>query len=415
VGYHHGSLAAPPRPSLAGPLGPLRALGALALAAWVLLVGGACDSRAPGRALVLVTLGGEGRALEPLAAALGQPALEFPAAHSPANWPLAGVRALLGAVEGPPDAASAWSREALDAGVLTLAERLQAAGLRPAAVLSDGAVAQVEGLRQGFEAFDDGPAECKEDLEATRRALGAARGLLRSHSFLWIHLRGADPPYALREAGLEAAASTQPLERGLNAWLKLSRTHPEETALELLRCHAEAQAAHRAELANFLAELAAGGPQAPTVLVTSLCGYELLEDGLIGAGTTAREPGLAVPFLLLGPGIPEGSVRRRVSLADAGPTLLDLAGLEVPKGSRGLSVLPGAPAPWRLHLATVRRLRPADVLYEEDLKLLRDRETGALALYDLAADPGETQDLSKRRGSELSRLKAALDERVEAP
>jgi arylsulfatase A-like enzyme len=108
-------------------------------------------------------------------------------------------------------------------------------------------------------------------------------------------------------------------------------------------------------------------------------------------------------------------VRRRVSLADAGPTLLDLAGLEVPKGSRGLSVLPGAPAPWRLHLATVRRLRPADVLYEEDLKLLRDRETGALALYDLAADPGETQDLSKRRGSELSRLKAALDERVEAP
>lgn len=411
MGYEHGPLAPLDRRPSPAPQGLLPALlGVLVLAAGVLLAGASCGGRRPAGQLVLVTLGGEARALEPLAAVLDQPVLQFPAAHSPANWPVPGARALLGAVGQRASASDPWSPEALDGAVLTLAERLQAAGLRPAAVLSEGTLTEVTGLGQGFDVFDGAPAECDGALDATRLALQTARELLGSSSFLWIHLRGAAPPYSAQSQDLG-----RPEARSLEDWLKLSRAQPEQTVSELRRCHAEAQALHRAELAAFLAELAASGPQAPTVLVTALCGYELLEDGLVGPGTTAREPGLAVPFVLLGPGIPEGSVRRRVSLADVGPTLLDLAGLGVPAESQGLSVLPGAPAPWRLHLATVRRLRPADVLYEEDLKLVRDRETGALALYDLAADPGETQDLSKRRGSELSRLKTALDARVEAP
>ena len=66
-----------------------------------------------------------------------------------------------------------------------------------------------------------------------------------------------------------------------------------------------------------------------------------------------------------------------------------------------------------MHLAGTRRLRHADVLYDEQLKLIRDRATGAVQLYDLEQDPRESVDLHDLRGSERTRMEARLDALLE--
>ena len=219
---------------------------------------------------------------------------------------------------------------------------------------------------------------------------------------MWIHLRGAAPP-----------SSSGSTARTREEWLRWAGEEPDRARAELLETHRVAQAEHRALLAEFLEELRAEEDGGPHVLVTALCGFELLETGLLGEGTTVREAGLAIPFLVLGPGVPEGTVERRVGLADVGPTLLDLAGVPLEESTRGLTVLPGAAAPERVHLAGTRRLRHADVLYDEGLKLIRDRATGAVQLYDLEQDPRESVDLHDLRGSERTRMEARLDALLE--
>jgi arylsulfatase A-like enzyme len=142
-----------------------------------------------------------------------------------------------------------------------------------------------------------------------------------------------------------------------------------------------------------------------------------------------------VPFLIWGPGIRQGETSTPVSTGSLLPTLIDLAGLEVPAAVQYPSLAPALrdglevePAPafseidyglwgyrpgercvmvrdgrWKLCLY---RNPIADPLYGRPPNLSQDR-----VLYDLAADPGERHNLASDPacGEVMHRLIAEID------
>lgn len=112
-------------------------------------------------------------------------------------------------------------------------------------------------------------------------------------------------------------------------------------------------------------------------------------------GKTLYEELLHVPLLARGPLLAPRVVEERVGLVDLGPTILDLFGLETPATFLGQSLVPllggGAPELTR-PLVAEGRLRRALTL-PDGLKVIEDLRRKVVEVYDLSADPGETQNL----------------------
>lgn len=119
------------------------------------------------------------------------------------------------------------------------------------------------------------------------------------------------------------------------------------------------------------------------------------------------EGGLRVPFVIAGPGIAAGKKQSPAFVTDVTPTILDFAGVAAP-ATEGAVPISGRTLRGVLE-GTAARAHPDDAgigievagnaaLFKGDYKIVRNG--GALGdpewrLYNLAADPGETKDLSK--------------------
>jgi arylsulfatase A-like enzyme len=133
----------------------------------------------------------------------------------------------------------------------------------------------------------------------------------------------------------------------------------------------------------------------------------------------AYEGGLRVPLLARWPGrIKPGVVDLPVINTDWTPTLLELAGLEAPEASDGVSLAPlllkgEAPAPrplfWHFPHYTNQGSRPWGAVREGPWKLVEHYEDGRLELFDLSADPGETTDLSAKEPARAAELRGKLE------
>ncbi|MDJ1134365.1 arylsulfatase [Streptomyces iconiensis] len=145
---------------------------------------------------------------------------------------------------------------------------------------------------------------------------------------------------------------------------------------------------------------AAGAARETVVAFVSDHGEMLGEHGLWRKGYP-YEGSARVPLLLAGPGVPADTVCDTVAeLRDVMPTLLDAAGVPVPEGLDGHSLLPAA----RGESPRVREwLHGEHVLLGQSLQWLTDgREkyvwmsgSGTEQLFDLAEDPGELTDLAR--------------------
>jgi arylsulfatase A-like enzyme len=140
----------------------------------------------------------------------------------------------------------------------------------------------------------------------------------------------------------------------------------------------------------------------------------------IGHGHAHFQEVLQVPWLAWGPGVPAGTrVRQPVSLLDLSPTLLEWLGLpplsdleraasaagEWGASLVGKSVADGSAEPARLILSEAIAYGPDLVaLRQDNLKLIAHRDGRVLALFDLAADPGETRDLAAERPEVMTGL-----------
>ena len=112
-----------------------------------------------------------------------------------------------------------------------------------------------------------------------------------------------------------------------------------------------------------------------------------------------------VPFVMAGPGIPENAKNDALlSLCDLVPTLCDYAGIEIPVGLYGRSVMPlirgEQPADWRDNVVsqwyTSREtiIEPARMLRTKTHKYTVYQENKDEELYDLINDPGEKRNLA---------------------
>ncbi|MEZ5156654.1 MAG: sulfatase [Solirubrobacterales bacterium] len=208
---------------------------------------------------------------------------------------------------------------------------------------------------------------------------------------------------------------------------KLEPMTPEqiEHTTTVYRCRAESLLAIDEGVERIVEQLRDTGELRNTIVVyTSDNGFFHGEHRLSGGKNRVYEEAVRVPLLMRGPGIPRGTeVGDQVVNADLAPTIVDAAGAKAGLPPDGVSLLPFARHPDRLH--------GREVLIEQDTPELdngnpRGTEYQAVRtnrykfvrywddqveLYDLRHDPYELDNL--RRDPDYGAVKRALSERLE--
>ncbi|KHF37260.1 Choline-sulfatase [Paenibacillus sp. P1XP2] len=131
-------------------------------------------------------------------------------------------------------------------------------------------------------------------------------------------------------------------------------------------------------------------------------GLSVGQHGLMGK-QNVYDHSIRIPFILRGPGVPQG--RRIPALAsniDMFPTLAELCGLRMPAGAGGVSLVPLLEGRERLRPVVCTAYRDVQRMAKDGKwKLIRyyrspvtDTGTDRIQLFDLEADPWETNDVS---------------------
>ncbi|MGD9904980.1 MAG: sulfatase-like hydrolase/transferase [Vicinamibacterales bacterium] len=297
----------------------------------------------------------------------------------------------------------------LAADIPTLAEALSAQGFATAAFVSTFVLSSPSGLDRGFDVYDDDFEVPQSDEDAVflstvqrrgdetltkvERWLEARSAETRARrTALWVHLYDPHDPYEPPEPF--AARFADRLYDGEVAWT--------DTLLGRLRTALERHGLWDDAL----------------VVVTADHGEALGEHDETGHGFFAYETTLKIPFVIRGPGVPAGrTLDGTLRLVDVSPTLLELLGLPALGGVHtGTSIaahlaVDGGPIARQTYAESLTPL----VHYQwSDLRVLRDGTWKYILaprpeLYDLAADPGETRDLSTANTATARKLRAALE------
>ena len=430
----------------------MRSRGCLTIAACaaVLALGAACGQPVPARApdvlLVIVdTLradrvgrSGDAHHTTPALDALASSATRFTRAYATAPWTQPSVASILTGVL--PSRHGLTRFAALPEEIETLPERLGEAGYATTGIVSHVLLSRRFGFDQGFarflvssaypvhEAISSAAVTARTE-EVLRRAAAAGRG--RRPFFVMAHY--FDPHYVFH-AHDEPAWARGPVGRlrGGEDIEALRELAPDlsEAERDFVRSLYDEEVRHTdAAIGRLLRTLEATGLAAGTLLiVTADHGEELFERGWIGHTRTLYEEVVRVPLLVRPPGgVVAGAevVARPVSLASIAPTVLDFAGVAMTDGERAASLRPllggdadpavrGAPVVIEVDFvgegpANASKTTHAKAIVVGDEKLVRDDRTGALRLYDLAADPGERDDLANARPDRARALDAQLD------
>lgn len=272
----------------------------------------------------------------------------------------------------------------------TLATILKARGYDTAAVVAAVVLDRRYGLGRGFDAYDDRITRITEGrnvLESERACdavVANASEWIRAQSgpfFAWVHFYEPHAPYA-PPADL-AAPGRSPYD-------------------------AEVAAADRC-LGRLVEVAEAARPKRLVTAVTSDHGEGLGEHGESTHGLFLYQSTLRVPMVISGPGVEAGKRQAGVTRsADLMPTLLAILGIEGPAGLDGRNLLKnagGREAYAESEYATGFGWAPVRAWRIGSLKLV---DAPRRELYDLAADPGETADLSGSRPADVERLRGVL-------
>ncbi|HEV8200828.1 MAG TPA: sulfatase [Candidatus Polarisedimenticolia bacterium] len=341
------------------------------------------------------------------------------------------------------------STEAI-AGRMTLTHALKEAGYDAFAVTQGLNV----GLHRDFDVYDPSiyldpqgnkvVVPTRNDMEATKKALQWLRGRRGRQNpfFLWLRYNAPhwpyDPPAPYTEKfdpdyhgahtfNDEAAPG---VERG-DLIFGLKRLPERE--IEHAIAHYDGEVAYAdAAIGELLRGIEALGATGRTIVVLTADHGESLgeHDYFFEHGAYLYEPVVRVPLIVVAPGrLPAGAkVEALGSTIDILPTVLDLAGIRIPEGIEGVSLVPWArgetskPAP-PAYSESGRNFYPMNprqkvsgvagkwrMMRDDRYKLLMipDVPGPQWEFYDLAADPGEKTNVLAQHPAEADRLKRLL-------
>jgi arylsulfatase A-like enzyme len=260
-------------------------------------------------------------------------------------------------------------------------------------------------------------------------ALDRAREFIRDRPrpwFLWLHVMPPHYPYAPQGAfagrflGGDDYTGLPGSDSGLRG-VQYGTAYPDELQPEIdkLRLRYNEFTAYADErLGGFLDALAADGTLADTALAISADHGESFGHGVWGhEGLFMWQSVIHVPLIVR---LPDGTgAGSRVAALCGGvdlmPTVLDIAGIAAPAGLEGASLKPlwqgEAEPPRRRSSVVITSPHGAPIgrgvvaVMEGHEKYILDIARGAGRLYDLARDPGETEDLAAARPDRAAALK----------
>jgi arylsulfatase A-like enzyme len=289
---------------------------------------------------------------------------------------------------------------------LSLASRLRAVGYETYSYVEGRFFGRKFGMDQGFDVN-----QANGGVERWMQALDLLRGRRSERPlFLFLHTYLVHAPYewdprflsSLPTDNLQFAGKAVDYDNCIHPYSagELELSDADKVHIEALY---DAEIARMDDIVGgFLEELeSALDGRSALVFLTADHGEEFWEHNGMGHGWTLYGELLRVPLLVR---FPERGLRRPpvsrdpVSLLDIVPTVLDYAGLDVPPTLPGRSLRKTIPGP-RLRVAQLRGTDHRAVQFDR-WKLIRGAPTRRrwtpepVELYDLAADPGEVDNLS---------------------
>jgi arylsulfatase A-like enzyme len=338
---------------------------------------------------------GQKRPLTPRLDRLASKATVFERAYTHSPWTKPSVASILTGLEPKEHGVHQWEDE-LPAEVETLAESFRRAGYETAGMVSHVLLVEEEGFAQGFEAY---ASVSLEDLSPHQKISApevADFGIRKIQAgrtrplFLFLHF--FDPHMAYLE-------------------------HPkfEFGDSEVDRYDGEVAFVDH-HVGRFLRALSkAGRLERALVAVVADHGEEFLEHGGTQHTVTLYDEVLHVPLMIRVPGFEARRVPGVVAETQLAPTLLALAGLEIPASVKapplpfdGEGFLAGEGRPL---YAETRRAADREAIVEAGWKLVRNRRNGSMELYERVSDPGERHNLigNPVGRRDFERLRQSLD------
>jgi arylsulfatase A-like enzyme len=366
---------------------------------------------------------GYGRATTPEIDRIAAEGVVFERAFTPAVYTLGAMSSVWTSLYPDRHHATVSYADPLPRDRLTLAETLGAREVPTAGFVANAVAGPVHGFDRGFSEFHE-VYRMFEDLGS--RGASFDRVLppwLKKHQaerfFLYAHYREPHFPYDPGppfDTQFGADAPLTVLQRRDKAWYtdvnqgRVAPT-PDEIA-HLVRLYDGNLAYVDRQVGALRRALEQQGLWDRTVLiVTADHGEQLHEKGYVSHSAQVYEQSTRVPLIVRVPGGPRGlRVGHLVDHLDLAPTILDLFGApKTPfaKQAQGTTLLPmlagalartgDASGEGVLGLSRTVWDRPVYALRDVRYKLVYDTRTGREELYDVAADPGETKDLSATR------------------
>jgi arylsulfatase A-like enzyme len=276
----------------------------------------------------------------------------------------------------------------------------------------------------GFETFDE-RCERQDASCVNARALGLARESRRPF-FGYLHYMEPHHPYSPPPgwrnhfAKLDAtlpphilAGSPDPILASM--YKRREKKDWSREVAYLSDCYDDEIRYADDALNELIEQLAKIDPDRDTVVILAADhGEDFLEHGDLMHCRTLHDTTLHVPLVMWIPGVSGRRIATPVQNVDIVPTLLDYLGIDARaeafegRSLRGVIEGTAEPAPaWAAHYSQ-------RALVDGSSKLIYDLDTGAARLFDVAADPGERNELAKAEPERARALERKLLERVAA-
>ncbi len=346
---------------------------------------------------------------------LAKQSIVFESLRAPSSWTRTSVATLLTGLS--PTRHKVFDRlHPLSPDLPTLQSHLRANGYATYAWSTNPNILPVWGFASGFDAFvdvaipestNDKP-DARDVFENARSAVLATRD---EPAFYYIHLMDPHFPYLPPKGDMKRIRSF------VRRWPKVPPNA--ELATPEGRFARAAYPSYLAEVRDLDAQIGAfldflkelGIYEDALIFVTSDHGEEFLDHGDIFHGSNLYEESLRVPGILKLPGNEMAGTRidRPTSLADALPTISVRLGLKSPAGVEGYDALApeGTESPQVAKLVLDGRRMAA--VSHRGWKLILNYRDGGMELFDLAADPLETENLANEQTDKVRELRRLLD------